>query len=157
MNMQKAQQGFTLIELMIVVAIIGILAAIAIPQYQNYTDKAKFTEVISSLNAIRTGIQNCTADGSCISGTTGAEAIFISTLPTSTAGAGDLPPLPAATTYALSPTITSAGVMTATAQSTGGLSGETYILTPTLDTNNNLTFTVSPNSTCKTRTSGAIC
>ncbi len=54
--MQK-QQGFTLIELMIVVAIIGILAAIAIPQYQNYVARSQFSEAHSLLSGARTAVQ----------------------------------------------------------------------------------------------------
>ena len=54
--MKRLQQGFTLIELMIVVAIIGILAAVALPAYQDYTIRAKVSEVILALSACRTSI-----------------------------------------------------------------------------------------------------
>ncbi|MFC1748181.1 pilin [Pseudomonadota bacterium] len=54
--MKKVQQGFTLIELMIVVAIIGILAAVAIPAYQDYTIRAKVSEVVGMASAAKTTI-----------------------------------------------------------------------------------------------------
>ena len=59
MQMRSGQSGFTLIELLIVVAIIGILAAIAVPQYQQYTAKARFTEVINATSGMKLDVDQC--------------------------------------------------------------------------------------------------
>lgn len=63
----KAQKGFTLIELMIVVAIIGILAAVALPAYQDYTKKAKMSEVVLAASACRTVVTEIYQSGSASS------------------------------------------------------------------------------------------
>ena len=61
--MKSMQKGFTLIELMIVVAIIGILAAIAIPQYQNYIAKSQVSRVMSETGSLKTVLETCILDG----------------------------------------------------------------------------------------------
>ena len=65
---RSLQKGFTLIELMIVVAIIGILAAVALPAYQDYTKKAKFAEVISVSNTYKTAVAICIAEIGTVNG-----------------------------------------------------------------------------------------
>lgn len=64
--MKTMQKGFTLIELMIVVAIIGILAAVAVPAYQDYTVKAKVSEAASISGAVKTGIEVAYSEGSSL-------------------------------------------------------------------------------------------
>ncbi|WP_288995471.1 pilin [uncultured Psychrobacter sp.] len=87
----NAQKGFTLIELMIVVAIIGILAAIAIPQYQNYIAKSQVSRAVSELGAIKTAYETClnegqTTAGDCNLGFTGSDIISLSKPAVTTAG-----------------------------------------------------------------------
>ena len=148
--MKQIQKGFTLIELMIVVAIIGILAVVAIPAYSNYTAKAHFTEVVSMTSGIKTAVEACVADGSCVAN----GAIVTPVMSIGSAASGDIPQFPAATANLSAMSLSAAGVITATAGTTGGLASETYILTPTLS-NSGVSWATS--GSCLTRTAGKIC
>ncbi|MCL2162717.1 MAG: pilin [Betaproteobacteria bacterium] len=118
--MKKIQQGFTLIELMIVVAIIGILAAVALPAYQDYTARARMSEVIMAASSCRTTITEVSQSGlnggpvangfGCGENTTGPVSQYVATLTTSNTGvitvvARNIPQLAAGNGITLTPHI----------------------------------------------------
>ncbi|MCW9059102.1 MAG: pilin [Gammaproteobacteria bacterium] len=120
--MKKVQQGFTLIELMIVVAIIGILAAVALPAYQDYTNRAKVSEVMLAASSARTAIAEFASTNNALPTASFAVETQVSTYVSGVTWNGTL--------------------VTATATGTNvtAIDGQTITLTPTLGSNGQVSW-----------------
>jgi len=130
--MKTLQKGFTLIELMIVVAIIGILAAVALPAYQDYTIRAKMSEVILGMSACRTSITEVYQSG-----------------PTSLPGAGGWGceiGATQATKYVAGISTSANGVVTATVQGISGSVNTSMVTLAPLSTSTVLATMTAGNS-----------
>lgn len=128
----KHQKGFTLLELLMVIAVIGILASIAVPRFQNYNQRAKFTEVINAVGPYKTAVEMCATNLGTVNGCK--------------ADSNNIPAASDKQGRVLSVDVDDKGVITATgiAEFNQGDDKTTYKLTPTYS-NNGLTWEVGGN------------
>jgi type IV pilus assembly protein PilA len=129
MSFRKSNQGFTLLELMITVAIVAILAAIAVPSYLNYTRRAYFSEIVAATAPFKVGVAECYQTLGTVTGCNG--------------GSNHIPANITTTTGNVASVSAADGVITVTPVAAHGiLATDTYILTPTI-VNNTITWAAS--------------
>ena len=153
--MKQVQKGFTLIELMIVVAIIGILAAVAVPAYQTYTLKGRFTEVTNATAPLKLGVEICIQTGAC----NNAGAVLVPATATPARAATDVPNDAGLSGNVTSVTVGAAGVVTATPVAINGITAaDTLVLTPLITAaTGGVTWTRTGGCTTSAATGGSIC
>ena len=127
----KHQKGFTLLELLMVIAVIGLLASIAVPRFQNYNQRARFTEVINAVGPYKTAVEMCATNLGTVSGCDAAS----NNIPAAAGEQGRV-----SSVNVVNGVITATG----TAEFNQGDDKTTYVLTPTFN-NNGLTWAVGGN------------
>ena len=116
-NRKYKQLGFTLLELLMVIAVIGVLASIAVPRLQNYSQKAKFTEVINATGSYKVSVERCITENASATNCNG--------------GSNGIPSDITVEQGKLASLTVSNGVITAKGN-TSDFKGATYIMTPTV-------------------------
>jgi type IV pilus assembly protein PilA len=137
--------GFTLVELLVVVIIIGVLATVAIPAYNHYTQRAYFVEIINATAPFKVAVENCVLKQNLPAGSV-TNCGSGGTYACGTSTCGNSVPTFTVSGNVASLTVSSAGVITATGAAPAPTN--TYILTPTVSASGNVTWTTS--GTCIT-------